>query len=162
FQPGKKNARQHRHVPRCTRASSSVVYARHVGARHFGLAARIMRTSEPSFPLDFIREIHHMSRTCRAHAFALIGERSRYLENRRVACQPESELETARRGREKRRGSSITSTSMATATSKPSPKSATPMPITPSLVSPSALARTPPTARAPPSPRPPSYGWQVA
>src|SRR5262249_40647864 len=47
FQPGKKNARQHRHVPRCTRASSSVVYARHVGARHFGLAARMMRTSEP-------------------------------------------------------------------------------------------------------------------
>src|SRR5215471_12922149 len=47
FQPGKKNARQRRHVPRCTRASSSVVYARHVGARHFGLAARMMRTSEP-------------------------------------------------------------------------------------------------------------------
>src|SRR6516225_7817513 len=43
FQPGKKNARQHRHVPRCTRASTSVVSARHVGARHFGLAARMMR-----------------------------------------------------------------------------------------------------------------------
>src|SRR5215468_1513205 len=66
---------------------------------HFGLAARMMRTSEPPSILDFIGEMHHMSRTCRAHTFALIGERSRYLDNRRLPCQSASGPGKPRTGR---------------------------------------------------------------
>src|SRR6516162_7718198 len=50
----------------------------------------------------------------------------------------------------------------ATATSRPSPRSATPTPITPSSPLRSAPAPTPPTARASPLRRPPSCGWQAA
>src|SRR5262249_2827786 len=59
----------------------------------FRTRATMMRTSETPSPLDFIGETHHMSRTCRVYAFALIGYRSRFLENRRRRCQSTKKCE---------------------------------------------------------------------
>jgi hypothetical protein len=47
---------------------------------HFGLAARMMRTSEPQFALDFLEEMHYVLPPCCHDALVCVGVLSEFLE----------------------------------------------------------------------------------